>query len=129
MIFDRVFLATARAEPEVFYGVPMRGLLLVRRNLVEAKKAPMPIIKIRSAIGMSTFQVHQVLFSGLVQSAYGAESLKYAPLSFRSNSIIGLNASKQASCGARRFKAESEITEKRLNTEGTESSKDAEKTE
>ena len=67
LIFDGVFLAAAGAQPEVFDGVPIRGLLLVRRNLVEAKQAPMPVIEITGAIGVSTFQIHQVFFRGLLQ--------------------------------------------------------------
>jgi hypothetical protein len=55
LVIDREGLAAPGAQPEVFYGMTVRGNQVLCGDLLEAIKTALPIIKIRRAFRMGTF--------------------------------------------------------------------------
>jgi hypothetical protein len=57
-ISNRKGFGTLAAEPEMLYGMPMGGLLILLRVLLKAKQAAMPAIEIGLAVRMGAFEIH-----------------------------------------------------------------------
>ena len=60
LVIDRECFAAPGAQPEVFYGMTVRGKQALCGDLLEAIKTALPIIKIRRAFRVGTFQIHQL---------------------------------------------------------------------
>ena len=60
LVIDCEDFAAPRAQPEMFYGMTVRGKRALCGDLLETIKTALPIIKIRRALRMGTFQIHQL---------------------------------------------------------------------
>jgi hypothetical protein len=85
LVIDCEDFAAPRAQPEVFYGMTVRRKRALCGDLLETIKTALPIIKIRRAFRVGTFQIHQLDVAPFLMGSHThlKSKIRFGPVSVK----------------------------------------------